>query len=284
MREDLADRDRDVAGAGWHVDEQHVEVAEVHVGQELLHCAVQHRAAPGDDRFAVAQEHPDRDGLHAVRDRRQHQIVDTGRLRAGWDAEQPGDREPVHVGVDQTYGETLCGQCHCEIRGDGRFADAALAAGDEDDACQRVGAERHLPRRPARPELLGERFALVGRHHPELDGHVGDAHDGCCGTAHVALDSVRGRASHDRQCDADLGMLVDDGDLAQHVEITDRPPQFGIGHCGDRLTHAFCEAHVRGLFRVGAAPLPAAESSSRSSSRSARSDLSSARRTSRVTA
>ena len=35
VRQQLAERDRDVARAGRQVDEQHVEVAEVHVGEEL---------------------------------------------------------------------------------------------------------------------------------------------------------------------------------------------------------------------------------------------------------
>ena len=48
VRQQLAERDRDVARAGRQVDEQHVEVAEVHVGEELLERAVQHRAAPRD--------------------------------------------------------------------------------------------------------------------------------------------------------------------------------------------------------------------------------------------
>ena len=48
VRQQLAERDRDVARAGRQVDEQHVEVAEVHVGEELLQRAVQHRAAPRD--------------------------------------------------------------------------------------------------------------------------------------------------------------------------------------------------------------------------------------------
>ena len=86
VRQQLAHRDGDVARARRHVEQQHVEIAEEDVGQELLHGAVQHRAPPGDGAHrrlpVAAQEHADRDDLHAVGDRRQHQVVDAGRLPA----------------------------------------------------------------------------------------------------------------------------------------------------------------------------------------------------------
>ena len=47
-RQQLAERDRDVAGAGGHVDDERVELAPVDVGEELLERAVQHRPAPHD--------------------------------------------------------------------------------------------------------------------------------------------------------------------------------------------------------------------------------------------
>ena len=56
--EQLPDRDRDVARAGRHVEQEDVEVAEEDVGEELLHGAVQHRPAPGDGaerRFAAVR-------------------------------------------------------------------------------------------------------------------------------------------------------------------------------------------------------------------------------------
>ena len=62
-RQELAERDRDVAGAGRHVHEQVVELAPVHVGEELLERAVQHRPAPHDRRVLVEEE-ADRHQLH----------------------------------------------------------------------------------------------------------------------------------------------------------------------------------------------------------------------------
>ena len=56
----LAEAERDVAGAGRHVDEQEVGVVPEHVGEELLERLVQHRAAP-DDRLALGHEVADGD-------------------------------------------------------------------------------------------------------------------------------------------------------------------------------------------------------------------------------
>ena len=63
----LAQRDRDVAGAGRQVEQQGVEVAPVDVGEHLDERAVEHRAAPGDDLVAARLEHADRDDRDAAR-------------------------------------------------------------------------------------------------------------------------------------------------------------------------------------------------------------------------
>ena len=93
----LSERDRHVAGARRQVEQQDVEVAPVHVGQELLERAVQHRAAPDDGRVA-GREHADRDDLHAVRRRRHDHLFDLGRPAGR--AEHPGHRVAVDVRVD----------------------------------------------------------------------------------------------------------------------------------------------------------------------------------------
>ena len=61
VRQVLAERDRDVAGAGRQVEEQDVEVAPVDVGEHLDEGPVEHRPAPGDDLVAPRLEHADRD-------------------------------------------------------------------------------------------------------------------------------------------------------------------------------------------------------------------------------
>ena len=58
VRNQLCDRDRNVAGSRRQVKQQHVEVAPEHVAQELLEGAVQHGPAP-DDGLVAGDEHPD---------------------------------------------------------------------------------------------------------------------------------------------------------------------------------------------------------------------------------
>ena len=62
----LAQRDRHVAGARRQVEQQHVEVAPVDVGEHLHQRPVEHRAAPGDDLVAARLEHADRDHRDAA--------------------------------------------------------------------------------------------------------------------------------------------------------------------------------------------------------------------------
>ena len=97
----VADRDGGVTGAGRHVDQEHVEVAEEDVGEELLDRAMQHRAAPGDDLVlgARAQEHADRDRLDpearraAGRDRRRASAAVRGHRRPA-SPSSPGIEKP----------------------------------------------------------------------------------------------------------------------------------------------------------------------------------------------
>ena len=96
-RQQLPERDGDVAGSGRHVDEQHVEVAPVDVLQKLLERAMQHRAAP-HHRLVVVEEEPDRHQLQIVRDGRDDHLVDHHRLLA--DAEHVRDRVAVDVRVE----------------------------------------------------------------------------------------------------------------------------------------------------------------------------------------
>jgi hypothetical protein len=93
----LSDGDGHVAGAGRKVHQQHVEVAPVHVAEELLHGPVQHGSPPDDGRVA-RREHPDGDHLHVVRGRRHDHLLDL-RGPAG-DAKHARHRVTVDVRVE----------------------------------------------------------------------------------------------------------------------------------------------------------------------------------------
>ena len=96
-RQELGERDRDVAGARRQVDEEEVGLVPEDVGEELLERLVQHRAPP-DDRLVLLGEEAHRDAAHAVGLGRHEHLVDDDRRVL--DAEHARDREAPHVGVD----------------------------------------------------------------------------------------------------------------------------------------------------------------------------------------
>ena len=66
LREQAGERHLDVAGAGRHVDEQVVEVAPAHVGEELLERLGEDQAAPHERGVLVVDEEAHRHDLDAV--------------------------------------------------------------------------------------------------------------------------------------------------------------------------------------------------------------------------
>ena len=126
-RDQLSDGDGDVAGAGRQVEQEHVEVAPEHVGEELLQRPMQHRTAP-DHRCVAGREHPDGDDPHAVRLRWHDHPLDLG--GSSGDAEHPGHAVPVDVGIDHPYRQAPGGERHGNVDRDGRLADAALPGRD----------------------------------------------------------------------------------------------------------------------------------------------------------
>ena len=130
--------------------------------QELAHRAHHHRSAP-DNRRLLAEKKSDRDQLHAVLFDR-IEILPARRLRPLIaDVEHHRHRRPVDIRVEQPDAEPQSRQRHRDVRRDGGFADAALAAADRDDV---LGAFE-----PDAPGLL----AKLGFNsmHPKLDaGHA----------------------------------------------------------------------------------------------------------------
>ena len=186
-RQELRHRERDVAGAGRHVDDEEVGLAPVHVGEELLERLVQHRAAP-DDRLVLAGEEAHRDQRHAVRVGRHDHVVDDGRRAV--DAEHARHREAPHVGVDRGDPVAPLRERDREVRGDRRLADAALARRDREDpgagvgervrAAARAGARRRAlaaaaARAPARSSsVITVRSTSTARDAGERVDRLGD--------------------------------------------------------------------------------------------------------------
>ncbi len=128
-RQQLPEREPDVAGSRRHVDQQVVERAPVDVGEELLERAMQHRSAP-HDRAAVVEEEPDGHDLQVVRDRRHDHLVHDHRPLL--DAEHARNRVAVDVGVDDADLEPAGAQRERQVDRQRRLADAALAGRDGD--------------------------------------------------------------------------------------------------------------------------------------------------------
>ncbi len=188
------------------------------------------------------EEHADRDDLHAVRDGRQDHVADARGLRGaavGVDqAEDPRDREAVHVGVDEADREALRRERDREVRGERGLADAALAARDRVDAREAVGAERDAALGGGTAEPFGERATPLGAHHADRELEPRDPGHGLDGLAHVALDGGRGRAADDRQRDVHVGHAVRlDAHVGDHVELGDGAADLGIHHAGERAPH-----------------------------------------------
>ena len=142
----LGHRQRNVARAGGHVDEQEVGLAPVDVGEELLERLVQHRAAPHDGALLLDHE-ADRHGRDTVADRRDDEAVDDRRHLL--DAEHLGDGEAVDVRIENPDGEPAGGEGDGEVDRGGRLANAALAGRHAEDAGLRFGL--HELRRPLGP-------------------------------------------------------------------------------------------------------------------------------------
>jgi len=232
---ELRNRQRHVAGAGRHVDQEEVGLAPVHVGEELLQGLVQHRAPP-DDGLVLAGEEAHGDALHVVGDRRHDHLVDDhGRLV---DAEHAGHREAVHVGIEDADFVAETGEGDGDVHRDRGLADAALAARDAEHA--RAGAclgEGDVGRlllplslRLACLQTLPQRVALLVGHHAEGDVDMVDAVEGLHRVRDPVGELGAQRAAGDGEGDVDGDGGAVDVDATNHVEVDDAPVQLGILH------------------------------------------------------
>ena len=113
---------------GGKVDDQEVELAPLHLLEELADDLVQHRSAH-HQRLVAGRDQPDRDELHAVRQDRLDAIVSND-VRLPCRSEHRRHVRPVDVSVDQADLMAQLGQCDRQIHRDGGLADSALAAAD----------------------------------------------------------------------------------------------------------------------------------------------------------
>ena len=254
-REELRDGDRDVTRARRQVHQQVVEVAPVHVGEELLQRPVEHRPAP-DDGGVVLGEHPDRDDLHAVCRWRHDHLLDLGGLVLH--AEHAGDGEAVDVGVQDTHSQTLGGHRGRHVDRHRRLAHTTLAGRDREDPGQRPGhREGDLAYRVVAAQQGLQSLALLGAHHVELDDHGRDATEAGDRCRHPLGQGVLHRAPRDRQVDRDSRSAVGvDGRGLDHPDVGDRPVDLRVLDRRQRRGELFgCGQGGHGSPRDGAVAL-----------------------------
>ena len=243
-RQELRHRQRDVAGAGRHVDDEVIGLAPVHVSEELLERLVQHRAAPYD-RLVLTCKEAHRDERDAVGVGRHDHVVDDGGRPV--DAEHARHREAPHVGVDGGDLVAALRERDREVGGNRRLADATLARRDREHAGAGVD-ERVGPVLVAAVALvrLGGAAAvqpgchggalLVG-HHGEVDVDPADAGQRAHGVGDAPRDLGPQRAARDRERDGHADAVALDRDRAHHVEIDDRLVDLGVLDGPQRIEH-----------------------------------------------
>ena len=242
-RQQLAERDRHVAGARGHVDHDRVQSAPVDVGEELLERAVEHRAAP-HHRCVLFEEVADRDQLQAAAHRRDDHLVDDDRPLV--DAEHVRDRVAVDVCVDHPDLLSEAVERRGEVDGQRRLADSALAARDGDHTRRRVERDRLL--RPAATELGGQRRLLVRAHHVERELDATHAREAADVLRDLILERVAEGATRDCECDRDRDVGAVDLDGPDHVELGHGLAQLGIDHALERAQDVVAvHGHVRSV-------------------------------------
>ena len=209
LRQQLAERDRDVAGAGRHVDHQVVELAPVDVGQELLERAVQHRPAPHDGGVVLGEE-PDR-----------HHLAGRGRPAA-----RSSRRRPPAGGRCRACGGSSSRRCRRRSRPPRRRRPPARPPGSRSAStcrrrpcptrprspgCARSSAIGFSPSRRRRRALQALRAAPCARSGvitSKRDADRRHAVDGADALAHLLLEVGLHRAAGHRQRDGHVDVAA----------------------------------------------------------------------------
>ena len=214
----------------------------MHIAQELLDGLGEHQATPHQRRVLLDEEAGTDDLQQSLRqpasdlqgvghDPRTIAAVHLLSLERLVDAQQTRHAEAPDVGIEHPDGETLRGDCGCEVHRDRTLPHAALAAGDGDhlagEGHVRVG--RVLAGVPA--GLQHHVAALVAGHLAPLDPHVGDARVHGDAGFNILLDLGTERAAADRELDPNGDdSLGRDGHGRHHAQRDDVGAQFWINH------------------------------------------------------
>src|SRR5215467_5332631 len=238
-----------VASARRHVDYEHIEFAPGDILQHLGQRRHHHWPPPDHRRLLVDEEthghHLEAVGLHRI------ELVASDLLRLAFEAQEPGHRGAVDVGVEHADPQAFLFQRDREIDGDGRLTDAAFAGGDGDDvgdsrdaagAMARVaGCTRSRERRAlwgcsalAIAAASGSRRTISRQRH----GNGIDARqrrDGLLGRYAQGFELARSRWLH---LDGEIDLALVDHDLGNEALGDDVVPEIGAFDALKRLEHA----------------------------------------------
>ena len=157
----LGQRELNVPGAGWHVDDEVIQVFPVGLAQQLVQCLGGHRATP-DHGFVFVDQKADRHDLHTVVLQRLHGFAVVA-LRTAFHAHHHRLAGAVNIGIQQANAGPFGRQGQRQVGGGGTFADAAFARRHGDDVFD-LRQQGHATLRRMGADLGGD-----------VDGHVIDA-------------------------------------------------------------------------------------------------------------
>ena len=198
----LRERQLGVRGAGWQIHDEVVEVAPVHVTEELLDRPADEGSAP-DDGLAVGHEEGDRDDLDPV-PRERLDLPRGCRLRRPLHPQHLRDVRAGDVRVEEPDGGPVQGERGRQVDADRALADAALARRHGDDVLHARDELRRLRRGRA-----ADRGRPVDLHvlHPEWRQRPPD----------VRLDLVLQRAGRGGQVDGERHARPVHDEVADHL-------------------------------------------------------------------
>ena len=207
---------------------------------------MQHRATP-DHRIGFVREH-EADGHHpdAVLLQRDDHLIDHGRTAPH--PEHPGNREPVHIRVDDADPVAQLPQRDRQVHRDRGLPHAALPTGDGEDADGRLGGDEGGAAGGAdlaAAQLGDQRLTLVGRHLAQGDVHFPYARNGAHALTNAVDDGLAQRAGADGQEGIDADAPITDLNVAHHVQIHDALVQLRVFDASQRLQHLLAGDDVR---------------------------------------
>ena len=258
LREQPGERHLDVAGAGRHVDEQVVEVAPLHVDEELLERLGEDQAAP--HRARCPRRRRAGPSTRPSSGRRRATSTSFGRIlpvpsallrrpRGGrCTPSMRGIEKPQMSASSTPTVKPARRERGREVRGDRRLADAALAAADRDDTRRRGHLGRRRRLRRAQPRLLHDGRALLLGHLVVLDVDLVDARAGRRPSSARRCRSGRA-AGRPAVVSATLDDHVAVGSTStsrDHAEVDDRGVELGIEHAREDAADVVGRGERRG--------------------------------------